>query len=147
MDAVGRALVVYLVLLATIRVAGQRTLSEMTAFDLVLLLVVSEAVQQALVGDDGSVTAAVVLVATLVGADVALSVLKQRFPRAAKWIDGVPLVLVEDGRPLRDRMARERVDEDDILEAARLQHGLERLDQVKYAVLERGGKIAIVPRR
>jgi uncharacterized membrane protein YcaP (DUF421 family) len=66
-------------------------------------------------------------------------------PRVEKWLEGVPVVLVEHGRPLVDRMRRSRVDVSDVLSAARTRHGLERLEQVKYAVLERSGEISIIP--
>ncbi len=78
--------------------------------------------------------------------DVGLSVVKARLPAIEPWLDGEPVVLVEDGRLHRDRLARERIDLGDILTAARELHGLERLDQIKHAVLERSGGISIVPR-
>lgn len=84
---------------------------------------------------------------TLVGIDVALSVLKRRSTRPAQWLEGVPRMIVVHGRPLEDRMARARVDAHGVLVAVRGRHGLERMDQITYAVLERGGGISIVPRR
>jgi uncharacterized membrane protein YcaP (DUF421 family) len=146
MDAVIRGLVVYLFLLALFRLAGQRTLAQITVFDFVLLLIISEASQQALIGNDNSMTHAALVVTTLVGLNVLLSLVKQRWPRVDKILDDVPLVLVDDGELLQKRMDKLRVGEDDILEAARACHGLERLDQIKYAVLERSGEITIVPR-
>jgi uncharacterized membrane protein YcaP (DUF421 family) len=86
------------------------------------------------------------LIASLIGIDVLLSVMKERFSTLARWTDGVPLVIVEDGRPLRDRMERSRIDEGDVLAAARERQGLERMEQIKYAVLERSGGISIVPK-
>jgi uncharacterized membrane protein YcaP (DUF421 family) len=145
MESVVRALLVYIFLLLVFRISGKRTLSQATNFDLVLLLIISETVQQAMVDDDHSLTNGMLLILTLVGASIGLSLLKQRFPRVDAIIDGVPLVIVADGRLLHDRMDRERVDEGDLLEAARQAHGLERLDQIKYAVLERNGEITIVP--
>lgn len=128
------------------RVAGRRTLAEATTFDFVLLLIVAETTQQALLSDD-SMTDAGLLIVTLVGFDVLLSLLKQRFTWLDRWLDGTAIVLVEDGRCHRDRMQKVRIDETDILEAAHQTRGLERLDQIKYAVLERGGSISIIPRR
>ena len=87
------------------------------------------------------------LITTLIGLDVGLSLLKGRLPRLAKATEGVPLVLVEDGEPFEDRLRGARIDEGDVLEAARRLQGLERLDQIKYAVLERDGGISIVPAR
>jgi len=96
-------------------------------------------------GDDLSITNGLIVITTLLTLDIGLSLLKQRSTAAATWLEGEPLIILEDGHPIRDRMARERVDEEDILEAARELQGLERLDQIKYAVLERNGGITIVP--
>jgi uncharacterized membrane protein YcaP (DUF421 family) len=146
MESVVRALVVYLFLLVVFRVAGKRTLSEATAFDLVLLLIISETTQQAMVDSDHSMTNCGVLVLTLVGADLILSLLKTWLPAIDPILDGTAVILLRDGRLIEERMNAERVGTDDILEAAREQQGLERLDQVKLAVLERSGQISIVPK-
>ena len=145
MDSVIRAAVVYAVLLALFRLAGKRTLAEVTTFDFVLLLIISEATQQAMVDSDNSMTNSLLLVGTLVGLNILMSELKQRFGFVERVLDGMPLLIVEHGNPLHHRMAKERVDVDDVLDAARESHGLERLDQIKYAVLERNGKISIIP--
>ena len=146
MDAVIRAAVIYLFLLLVFRVAGQRAIAKITTFDFVLLLVIGEATQNALVGEDFSMTNAFVVILTLVGLDVLLSAVKQRSKRADQILDGTALIIVDDGRILLDRMNKERIDESDIMAAARERHGLERLDQIKYAVLEQSGEISIVPR-
>ena len=145
MDSVIRAAVVYVVLLVLFRLAGKRTLAEVTTFDFVLLLIISEATQQAMVDSDNSMTNSLLLVGTLVGLNILMSELKQRFGFVERVLDGMPLLIVEHGNPLHHRMAKERVDVDDVLDAARESHGLERLDQIKYAVLERNGKISIIP--
>lgn len=145
MESVIRAAAVYLFLLLVFRLAGQRTLAQITTFDLVLLLIISEAIQQALIGNDNSMINAALVVLTLAGLNVSLSLLKQRSKKAEKVLEDVPLVLLAEGRLLKDRMNKVRVDEDDILEAARSLHGLERLDQIRFAVLERSGDISIVP--
>jgi uncharacterized membrane protein YcaP (DUF421 family) len=145
MDSVLRATVVYAVLLILFRLAGKRTLAEVTTFDFVLLLIISEATQQAMVGSDNSMTNSLLLVGTLIGLNILMSELKQRFAGIERVLDGMPLLIVEHGKALEDRMAKERVDVDDVLDAARESHGLERLDQIKYAVLERDGKISIIP--
>ena len=146
MEVVIRAVVIYFGLLLIFRLAGKRTLAQATPFDLILLLIVSESFQTALTGQDGSLTAAFLAAGTLVFTDIVLSLLKQRSRRLERLLDDVPLVLVEEGQPLKDRMNRSRVDEEDILSAARMQHGLERMDQIKYAVLERSGGISIIPK-
>ena len=146
MDSILRA-AVYLVLLLLFRIVGKRSLAQITTFDFVLLLIVSEAVQQAMIDNDNSKTNAFLIVVTVLGLDIAISLVKQRSRAFDKLVDDVPLVLVEDGRPLRDRMDRGRVDEDDILASARELQGLERMDQIKYAVLERSGGITVVPKQ
>jgi uncharacterized membrane protein YcaP (DUF421 family) len=145
MESIVRATIVYIFLLLVFRVSGRRTLSEMTMFDFILVLIVSESVQEALIGDDRSLTNAALVIITLVIINIGLSILKLKFLTLEKWIDGRPFVIVEQGKCLQDRLAKARVDERDIMEAARIDHGLERLDQIKYAVLERNGRISIVP--
>ena len=147
MDSVVRAAAVYLVLLLLFRLVGKRTLADTGVFDFVLLLIVSEAIQQALIDDDNSMTNAFLIVSTLLALNVGFSLLKQRSPLVERLVDDLPLVIVADGRPLKDLMTKARVDEMDILQAARQQEGLERLDQIKYAVLERNGAISVVPKQ
>jgi uncharacterized membrane protein YcaP (DUF421 family) len=146
MDAVLRATAIYIFLLLIFRFAGRRTLGQMTSFDFVLLLIIGEATQQGLIGEDFSVIKAFLLILTLIGLDIGVSLWKQWSPRTEKWLDGVPLVIVEDGQPLKDRINKTRVDEKDILAAARELQGLERMDQIKYAVLERNGAISVIPK-
>lgn len=145
MDTVLRAAAVYTGLLLLVRVSGRRTLGQFTAFDFILLLILSEAVQNALTADDRSLTGAAVAVVTLVGIDIALSHLKQRFPALGAWIDGLPVVLVDRGHPRAAIMARARISEHDILAAAREHAGLERMEDIRYAVLEADGTITVVP--
>jgi uncharacterized membrane protein YcaP (DUF421 family) len=145
MDAVIRASAIYFFVWLVFRLAGKRTLSEATTFDFVLLLIVAETTQQALLGEDFSLTNAFILITTLVGIDIAMSLLKQRFPRVEHAMDGGPELIVDNGRPLEKRMARARINREDVLEAARRLQGLERMDQIKYAVLEQSGGITIIP--
>ena len=144
MDSIIRAVVVYLILLAIFRVAGKRTLAQTTTFDLILMLIISEAIQQGLINGDDSLTNAVLLVIGLVGLDILMSVLKERSPLLDRLVEGTPLVLVEEGRPHRKYMKKERIDEYQILEAARARFGAKTLDEVSYAVLEPNGDITIV---
>ena len=146
MLSISRGLATYVFLLLVFRLSGKRSLAEITTFDAVLLLIISEAIQQALIDGDESMTNAFLIVLTLLAADVLLQKLAMRSGKFDKILNGVPLVLVEDGRVLTDRMDKVRVSEDDILEQARASHGLERMDQVKYAVLERNGGITVIPK-
>ena len=88
-----------------------------------------------------------VLVITLVGLDIMMSLWKQKSDRVAKILDGVPILVIENGKVHQDRMQKERVDESDILAAAREKQGLERMDQIKHAIVEASGGITIVPKK
>ena len=100
MDSVIRGLIVYFFLLLVFRLSGKRTVSQITTFDLVVLLIISETTQQAMIDGDSSMTNGLLLILTLIGADIALSFLKEWVPTLEKWMDGTPLVVVEDGRLL-----------------------------------------------
>ena len=145
MDLVLRSIAIYVFLLVLVRLTGQRTLSELSTFDFVLLLIVSEAVQNALVNDDRSLVSGMIVVLTLVLLDLGLSILKSRSRRLEDVAEGAPVVLVDRGRVLQDRLKQTLVTEDDILQTAREAQGLERMDQIKYAVLETSGGISIIP--
>ncbi|HEY1021184.1 MAG TPA: YetF domain-containing protein [Flavisolibacter sp.] len=147
MNPVVRGLAVYLFVLIIFRSTGKRSLKETTTFDFVLLLIISETTTDALIGEDYSLIACFVMVSTLVAADILMSLLKSKFKWFEKASDGVPLVIVDKGRPLKKRMEKTKVDEEDVLEAARLTHGLERMEQIKYAVLEKDGSISIIPEK
>ena len=147
MDSVVRAAAVYLVLLLLFRIVGKRSLGETGAFDFVLLLIIAEATQQAMIDDDNSMTNAFLIIVTLLALNIGFSLLKQRWPIVDRLIDDVPVLIVVDGNPIKDRMDRARVDERDILQAARETQGLARLDEIKYAVLERDGAISVVPKQ
>lgn len=146
MDSIVRGLVVYVVLLVVFRIAGKRSLAQITTFDFILLLIIAEAVQPALTASDNSMTNSLLLVLTLVGLDIGLSLIKGRSRRLERLVDDVPLILVVDGQPLQERLRKVRVDESDILTSARMTQGLERMEQIKFAVLERSGGISIIPK-
>ncbi|HZG01888.1 MAG TPA: YetF domain-containing protein [Chitinophagales bacterium] len=145
MNPVLRGVVIYLFLLIIFRIMGKRHMSETTTFDLVILLIISEVTQEALVGEDYSLTASMILICTLMGSTLVLSLLKEWFPSFDRVAESVPLVVVDNGKPLKKRMKKAQVDEDDVLNAARMVHGLERMEDIKYAVLEKDGNISIVP--
>ncbi|HJR38134.1 MAG TPA: YetF domain-containing protein [Nocardioidaceae bacterium] len=146
MDAVLRALAMWVVLMLLFRLTGKRSLSQATTFDFILLLVVGEATQQALLGEDFSMTMAAIVITTLIVLDRLADYLGYRFPRLDKLMESVAVILVDDGKVLKDRMAKAHINEEEILTSARQAHGLESMDQVKYAVLEKSGGITIVPR-
>jgi len=145
MDSVIRAAVVYAFILLLFRLTGKRTLAQVTPFDLVLTLIVSEAIQQALVDIDNSLTNAFLVVTTLVALDACMLWGTHRWARLDRVVNGLPTVIVEDGKLLRYRMGKEWVSPHDVLSAARKQ-GLHGIEQVKYAIIERNGEISIVPK-
>lgn len=146
MESVLRAAAIYLFLLVVFRIAGKRSLAQITTFDFILLLIIGEATQQALLGDDYSVVNACIVIATLIVLEIGLSYVAARSPAVNRVVEGLPLIIVDDGRVLKDRLQRERLDESEILAAARELHGLQRLEDIKYAVLERSGGITIIPK-
>ena len=145
MDAVIKATVVFFVLWAILRISGRRTLGEMTAFDFVLFLIIGGSTQRAITGQDYSLTNALLLVATFVALDIGMSILELKWPASRRILNSMPMILVENGYLMTARMRRARVTEDNILESARRLHGLERMQQIKFAILESTGEITIVP--
>lgn len=146
MESVIRGLLVYAILFLIFRIAGKRTLAQTSPFELVLLLIISETTQQAMVDSDHSITNAVLLIVTLVGMSIALSLIKRRFPAASRWLEGLPVRVVRHGDWDKEAADKERVDRDEVLSAARATQGLERLDQVAHATVENDGKLSVVPR-
>jgi len=146
MDSVIKALVVYLVLWLVIRSSGRRTLGQLTVIDFILFLIIGGAAQRALMGQDYSLTNAFLVIITFVAIDILLSFVERDVPSVAKILKGVPTIVVENGHVLSGRLRRARLTEDEVLEAARRSHGLERMDQIKFAILEASGRISIIPR-
>ena len=144
MDSVLRAGAMYLALMVLFKIAGRRSLAELTTFDFVLLMMIGEATQQALLGDDFSITNGVLVIVTLIAIDVGLSLLKQRSGWVSRLIDGEPTIIVENGKLLHRRLRNARLIEADVMEAARSSQGIERLEEIKFAIIERNGKISII---
>jgi len=146
-DAVLRGLAIYFTLLVIIRLSGRRTLAQMTPFDLVIVLVISETTQQAMLGDDFSITNAVILILTLFTTDIGLSYVKSWWPRAAHIIDGVPTILVTDGVYDEGALRGARLQKEDVMQAARSQEGIESVGEIKFAILEVSGNISIIKKQ
>ena len=119
METVFRAVAIYLFLMLVFRISGKRSLAEMNAFDLVLVLIIGEAASQGLTGDDFSITTTFVLVTTLILMEKGFALLKQNSKPVERWLDDLPTVIVEDGKPLLAKMKQQEVNEEDVLEAAR----------------------------
>jgi uncharacterized membrane protein YcaP (DUF421 family) len=147
MDSVLRAAVMYLMLMILFKIAGRRSLADLNTFDFILLLIIGEATQQALLGDDFSITNSVLIITTLIAIDIGVSKIKQRSKRLALIVDGGPTVIVENGQPLHRRMEKARITEADIMEAARSSQGIARMSDIRYAIIERNGTISIIPEK
>jgi uncharacterized membrane protein YcaP (DUF421 family) len=145
MEPVLRAVGCYVLLLVIVRLSGKRGLAQVTIFDFVLLLLISQAVGNALVGNDSSLTTAVVTAVTLVVLNRGNDLAAHRWADMSHVLEDAPLVLIENGEVHEDRMTHMKIRLDDVLETARLDEGLERLDQIKHATLERSGAISIIP--
>jgi uncharacterized membrane protein YcaP (DUF421 family) len=144
-DIVLRAIVVFIFLMVLVRVIGRRELSSLQPFDLILLIILGDAVQQGLTQDDYSLTGAFLAIGTIAVLQVFVSWIGFRFPRARPVIEGTPIVVVQDGDVIERNARRERLSLDEIREAARLQ-GIGQLSQVKWGVLETNGQITFIKR-
>ncbi len=144
MNVIIRAAAAYLILLFAVRLIGRRTASMMAPFDLVVLFLFGGALMAGVLGDDHSMTAAVSAVFSIGLMHVSVSSLKRWSPWFGRLVDGTPVVIYERGEWHQNRMRGLRVLESDVMAAVR-QKGLMRLEQVRYAVVERDGKVSIVP--
>ena len=143
MDIALRAVVLFAFMVVVTRVIGRRELSSLSPFDLILLIVLGDAVQQGLTQDDYSVTGAFIAVATLATLQVATSYVSFRFGRARKVLEGLPIVLVQDGKMIERNLKRERMTEDEVAEEMRTQQ-IASFDEVEWAILETNGSISFI---
>ena len=147
MDSILRGALTYLFVWLIFRISGKRSLSDATTFDAVLILILSETTQAALIDNNNSMTNSMLLIATMLGLDVLLSHIKHRFHRVERIMDGAPVVILDREGIKQEVMDKERVDREEILAAARELRGLGNLDEVEYAILEPTGCVTIVPKR
>ena len=139
-----RVLVVYVAFLIALRIFGKRELGQFTLADLVLILLVANAVQPAMTGPDLSLLGGLLILATLFAANLGIAYLRVHSGRARAVLQGHPTVIARDGQWYDDVMRHEGVDEDDALMALR-EHGLSKVEDVELAVLEVDGSISVVP--
>ncbi|HEY9898211.1 MAG TPA: YetF domain-containing protein [Pantanalinema sp.] len=145
LEIVGRTSAVYFFILFGLRVAGKREMGQMTVFDLVVILVIANAVQNAMVGSNTSLLGGLVAAATLLTINFFVSKLRYHHPLIAHWIGGMPTVIIQDGRFVPQALKKEALSEDEVLMAIR-EHGFDSPDQVKVALLETDGSISVVPK-
>jgi uncharacterized membrane protein YcaP (DUF421 family) len=145
MDIVLRSAVIFVFVMIVVRLLGRRELSKMEPFDLLILVVIADFVQQGVTQQDYSVTGAVLAVGTFGLLIVATSWLSWRFPRTRPLLDGNPVVLVEDGKPIMDNLRRERISIEELAAQARLQQ-IASMNTVRWAILETNGDISFIPK-
>ena len=145
MDLVIRAVVIFFFIFLITRVAGRRELSSLQPFDLILLVVLGDLVQQGITQSDESVTGTLTVISTIALLSVAVSWVSFRVKRVRLITEGEPIVLVQDGRPIEQNLRRERITIEDVEE--QLSHSqLSSVSELRWAILENDGKISCIPR-
>jgi uncharacterized membrane protein YcaP (DUF421 family) len=146
LEIAGRSLVVYVVVLGLLRLGGRREVGQLTPFDLVFILLVANAVQNAMVGPDTTLAGGVVAAVMLFAANYGVAKLRLRSPRFRELVEGGPVVLVQHGEWVPGVLEREALTQDEVLAALREHGEVDDLSHVELAVLESDGSISIVPR-
>jgi uncharacterized membrane protein YcaP (DUF421 family) len=145
MDLVFRAIALFCFVFLLTRIIGRRELSSLEPFDLILLIVIGDAIQQGLTQDDYSVTGALIVVGTFGILQVFVSYVSFRFPKLRPALDGEPIVVVQDGELIERNLKRERLTVEEIMAEARQQQ-VASLEEIAWAVLETNGKLSIIPK-
>jgi uncharacterized membrane protein YcaP (DUF421 family) len=141
---IARTAVIYVVILAGLRLSGKREVGQMTVFDLVVLLLIANAVQNAMVGPDTSLVGGIIAAVVLLLINAAIARLSMSWPRLRLLVEGTPTLLVLHGELIPEHMRKEGIDKES-LQAALREHGVEKIDDVEMAVLEIDGSISVVP--
>jgi uncharacterized membrane protein YcaP (DUF421 family) len=145
MDLVVRAVVAFLFVYLLTRVIGRRELSSMEPFDLIMLVMIGDLVQQGVTQNDFSVTGALLVGSTIALMTVLVSYTSFKVPLLRPLLDGEPVIVVEDGKPIDRNLRRNRITHEELAAAARVQQSGS-LDDVRWAVVETSGQISFVPR-
>jgi uncharacterized membrane protein YcaP (DUF421 family) len=145
-DVAIRTAIIYVVLIGGLRIAGKREVGQLSIFDLIVLLVIADAVQNSMVGENTTLAGGIVAAVTLISLDRLLGIVSQRSPRIRRLLEGEPRELIRNGVVDEDALRREGIDDDDLARAFRV-HGLLDASDVALAVLETDGTISVVPVR
>ncbi|ODU43629.1 YetF domain-containing protein [Thermomonas sp. LB-4] len=140
-----RACVVYVMVMVLVRVSGKRAVGQFTPFDLVLLILIGNAVQNGINGGDNSLTGAAIMASTLIALNYLVAWQTSRNRRVERWVEGEPVVLARDGRVFKHVLRRELVSHDDFAEALRM-NNIDDVGDVRLALLETNGRISVIPR-
>ncbi len=144
-EKIVRSAVVYLFILVAFRFTGKRQVGQLSLFDLVVLLIISNVVQNAVIGNDNSVGGGMIGAVTILALNWTVVELSYRFKPARRLLEGQPSLLIHNGKVLQENLRRERITMED-LQAALRRNGRESVDQVRFAVLEENGQISVVPK-
>jgi uncharacterized membrane protein YcaP (DUF421 family) len=145
MDIVVRAFVAFLFVMVLTRLIGRRELSSLQPFDLILLIVIGDLIQQGVTQNDMSVTGLVLAIGMFGVLTLAASYVVFRFPRTRPILEPEPLILIEDGHVIERNLKKERMTPEELAAEARLQQ-IDTLEKVKWAVLESSGQISFIPK-
>ena len=145
-ERVVRAIVVYLFLLVVFRVFGRRELGQLTGFDIIVLLTISNILQNSMIGNDNSVSGGLIGAGVLLVANLTLAFIVFRSRRAERLVEGRPRILIRDGVLDRDEITKELLTEQDLIAAVH-REGLESFSEVRWAIAEPNGMISVIPRR
>ena len=146
MDIAIRAVVLYVFVFVLMRIVGRRELSNLQPFDLVLLIIIGDALQQGLTQSDYSMTGAVIAVGTFALLQVGTSYLNFRVRKSRPVLEGHPIVVVQDGKVIDENLRRERITVEELAEEARLQQ-ISSIDDIQWAVVETSGNISFIPKQ
>ena len=144
-DVAARTAIIYVVLVVGLRLAGKREVGQLSIFDLIVLLVIADAVQNAMVGENTTLAGGIVAAVTLISLDRLLDIVSSRSQRVRKLLEGEPQVLVEDGVILEDALRKEGLDRDKLASALR-GHGIREASEAALVVLETNGSISVIPK-
>lgn len=144
MDIAIRSLVAFLFVFAVTRVVGRRELSTLEPFDVIMLVVIGDLVQQGVTQSDYSVTGILIVLSVVTLMTALFAYLNFRFPKLRPWMEGRPVVLIDDGSVIERNLRRERLTVGEV-EAEARQQQIASLSQVRWAVLERNGRISFIP--
>jgi uncharacterized membrane protein YcaP (DUF421 family) len=146
MDLVLRAAIVFFLIFVLTRVVGRRELNSLEPFDLIMLVVIGDLVQQGVTQSDYSLTGTFLVIGTIAVLTVFMSLLDFKFPRLRPWLGGEPLILIEDGEVIMRNMRRQRLTVEELAAQARLQQ-IAHLADVRWAVLETSGEISFIEKK
>ena len=145
MDLVFRTAAIFIFILFVTRVTGRRELNSLEPYDIIVLVVLGDLVQQGVTQSDNSVTGAIIVISTIMVLSVVTGWLGFRYRKAREVLEGEPLIVVDNGEPVMRNLRRERITVEEVEAEARIQQ-LGSLDDVRWAVLETDGQISFVPK-